>query len=83
MKKKMQKLQLRKSTISNLDQAGMRRIAGGGTKLCNTNIILCMTQPAGCTTTQISNCTACYSCIECPPPPDSMFPPCEGTIDFR
>jgi hypothetical protein len=79
MKKKMQKLQLRKSTINNLDQAGMRRIAGG----IDTKKAWCLTEIFGCNTGPISNCTACYSCIECPPPPDSMFLPCEGTIDFR
>jgi hypothetical protein len=83
MKKKMQRLQLKKSTISNLDQAGMRRIAGGtNAQLCNTNNVLCITLPAGCTTTQISNCTACYSCIECAAPPDSMFLPCGKPIDI-
>jgi hypothetical protein len=72
MKKQMQKLQLRKSTVSNLDRAALKKVEGGA----GTFRIICRTQPAGCTTTQISNCTACYSCIECASPPQSFQQPC-------
>jgi hypothetical protein len=70
MKKATKKLQLSKTTINNLSQQNMLQLKGG---IAPTNVILCQTRPLYCGTTVISNCTACYSCIECAAPPETFY----------
>jgi hypothetical protein len=81
MKKQIKKLQLSKSTVSNLSRQNMQRVKGG----TGTGESLfwgeCYTHPKFCDGTNISGCTACYSCIECPQPLESMFFPCNEPID--
>jgi hypothetical protein len=78
MKKQIKKLQLSKSTVSNLSQQNMIQVKGGGITL--TAFIVCHTRPKFCDTTNVSACTACYSCIECPPPPDTMYITCDDSL---
>jgi hypothetical protein len=88
MKKTLRKLSLNKTTVSNLS-----KVKGGApaTKYCidtdgwdctSQNFGVCWTTPQFCGTTAQSACTACYSCIECPAPPEtSVFIDC-GCYDI-